>query len=202
MFTARGLMLVMSGPSGAGKGSVRKALLEKVPVRYGVSATTRDPRPGEKSGRDYHFVSTQEFRRWIRQGKLCEWAEVYGHLYGTPREPMLTWLKQGYDVIVEKDVVGAKSLRKEFPEAVFVFIMPPSTDELRRRVTERGTEGPEDISRRLSRADSEMDQVLSYDYVITNHDVNESAETLRCIMVAEKCRTDRVRVGWEGSNLT
>ncbi len=192
---SRGLLLVLSGPSGAGKGSVRKTLEKRTSVRYGVSATTRRPRPGEVEGRDYHFIAPDEFRRWIRDGKLCEWAEVYGHLYGTPREPMLTWLRQGYDVVVEKDVQGAHTIRKECAEAAFVFIMPPSAGELKRRIEERGTEAPGDVARRLSRAGAEMDRVHEYDYVIINEDVEHSAEILRCILVAEKSRRERVFSG-------
>ncbi len=190
----RGLLLVLSGPSGAGKGTVRRRLAEITPVNYGVSATTRRPRPGEVDGKDYYFLSSEEFRNRIRRGEFLEWAEVYGSLYGTPREPLLSCLTEGQDVLVEKDIQGARTIRQRYPEAVLVFIMPPSVVDLEERVRGRGTEDTIQLERRLGRAREEMAAMTDYDYVLVNDDLDTCAHALSCIMVAERCRPLRFGV--------
>lgn len=187
-----GLLIVLSAPSGAGKGAVRAALQRRLPeLRYGVSVTTRKPRPGERHGIDYEFIDEETFRRRVEEGHFIEWAKVYDNLYGTPREPMETWLAQGHDVIVEKDIQGAQVLMEAYPDATFVFILPPSLEELRRRITNRGTESPEARQQRLRSAREELAVVDLYDYCVINDDVEEAAERLWAIIIAEKSRVQR-----------
>lgn len=189
-----GLLVVLSGPSGSGKGTLRRMVQELVPdLEYGVSATTRPPRPGERDGVDYHFLTREEFLRRVDAGDFVEWADVYGHLYGTPRQPMESLVAAGRVVIVEKDVQGARTLMERYPDAVFVFVLPPSLDELERRIVRRGTEPPEVRARRLESAREELAYVDRYDYCIVNEDGNprSAAERLRCIITAERCRVRR-----------
>lgn len=192
--TPPGLLVVLSGPSGSGKGTVRRMLQELLPdVVYGVSATTRPPRPGERDGVDYHFLSREEFLRRVEAGEFVEWADVYGHLYGTPREPMESLVAAGRVVVVEKDVQGARTLMERYPDAVFVFVLPPSLEALQQRIDRRGTESPESRARRLESARAELTFVERYDYCIVNEDGNprSAAERLRCIITAERCRVRR-----------
>ena len=138
-----GLMIVLSAPSGAGKGAIRQRLQERMPgLLYAVSVTTRPKRPGEVDGVNYHFVTPEEFQARVAAGEFVEWARVYGNYYGTPREPMETWLREGRDVICEKDVQGALSLMDIYPDAVYIFTMPPSLEELRRRIGAPGRPKP------------------------------------------------------------
>ncbi len=183
---------MLSGPSGAGKGSVRRRLLERMSLRYGVSATTRKPRPGEVDGREYCFLSRSEFERRIEAGEFIEWAEVYGNLYGTPQQPLLDWLTAGVDVVVEKDVQGASTLRQRCPFAVLVFIMPPTLAQLEQRVRGRGTEDDAQLGRRLARAAQEMEASRHYDYVIVNDDLEECVQALAAVVTAERHRAWRV----------
>ncbi|HEY8448929.1 MAG TPA: guanylate kinase [Bacillota bacterium] len=192
--TLPGLLIVLSAPSGAGKGAVRAALQKRMPeLRYGVSVTTRPPRPGERDGTDYRFVDEASFHQLVAAGALVEWACVYDHYYGTPREPMESWLEQGIDVIVEKDIQGAKTLMERYPDAVFIFILPPSLEELRRRMLRRGTESPAARNQRLRSAREELTAVDDYDYCVVNENVDEAARCVQAIITAEKCRVERYR---------
>lgn len=189
-----GLLVVLSGPSGSGKGTLRRLVQELMPdVVYGVSATTRPPRPGERDGVDYYFLTRDEFLRRVERGEFVEWAEVYGHLYGTPREPMESLVAAGRTVIVEKDVQGARTLMETYRDAVFVFVLPPSLEELARRIQRRGTEPPEAREQRLRSAREELAHVERYDYCVVNEDGDprSAAERLRCIILAERCRVRR-----------
>ncbi|MFO7245181.1 MAG: guanylate kinase [Thermaerobacter sp.] len=187
-----GLLVVLSAPSGAGKGAVRAAVQRRLPdLRYGVSVTTRPPRPGEQHGVHYEFVDHDTFEERVRRGDFLEWADVYGHRYGTPRQPMEDWLRRGIDVIVEKDVQGARTLMDLLPDAVYVFILPPSLAELRRRITMRGTESDEARQQRLRSAREELRTVERYDYCIVNDDVEQAADQLCAIITAEKLRVER-----------
>ena len=187
-----GLLVVLSAPSGAGKGAVRAAVQRRMPeLRYGVSVTTRPARPGEQHGVHYEFVDEETFRRRLEAGEFLEWARVYGHHYATPRQPMEDWLRQGIDVIVEKDVQGARTLMDLCPDAVFIFILPPSLEELRRRMLQRGTESPEARSQRLRSAREELHAVDRYDYCVVNDDVERAAGQVCAIIEAEKCRVER-----------
>ena len=187
-----GLLVVLSAPSGAGKGAVRAAVQRRRPeLRYGVSVTTRPARPGEQHGVHYEFVDEATFERRVRAGEFLEWATVYGHRYGTPRQPLEDWLREGYDVIVEKDVQGARTLMELLPDAVYVFILPPSLEELRRRMIGRGTESPEARRQRLRSAREELHAVDRYDYCIVNDDVERAADLLCAVIDAEKAKVER-----------
>jgi guanylate kinase len=189
---APGLLVVISGPSGAGKGAVRRELQQcRDGLVYGVSCTTREPRPGEQPGEHYFFLSEEEFHRRIEEGELVEWAEVYGNYYGTPREPMESLLAEGTDVIVEKDTQGATTLMEEYPDAVYVFILPPSLDELQNRIEKRGTECEAVQETRLASAQEELAYLKCYDYVVVNDDIERAASCLGAIITAEKCRVSR-----------
>lgn len=195
----RGLLVVISGPSGAGKGTLRRPLLAAVPeLRFSVSATTRPPRPGEVDGVNYHFWSRERFQQEVDGGRMLEWAEYLGNLYGTPREPVERLLAEGVDVLLEKEMQGAEQLKRRFPDGVFVFILPPSVDELRRRIMQRATEDPAEQQARLEKAIREIRSLPSYryDYALVNDRVEDAVERLRAIILAERCRVSRQRAGW------
>lgn len=189
----RGVLLVLSGPSGTGKGAVcglvRQHLGES--VAYSISATTRKPRPGEEHGREYFFFSREEFEALREQNGFLEWAQVYDNYYGTPRAFVEDVLASGRDCILEIDPQGALQVRQATAEAVLVFIAPPSLEELRRRLTGRGTEAAEEVEKRLSCAESELAYQKQYDYVIVNHTVEQAAADMEAILRAEKCRGQR-----------
>jgi len=188
----RALLLVVSAPSGAGKTTLCRFLIERLGFRFSVSHTTRPPRPGEVEGRDYYFVSREEFEDMISRGEFLEWAEVHGHLYGTSRAEVEGALARGEDLLLDIDVQGAASLRRTLPEAVFVFIAPPSLAELERRLRARGTESEEALRRRLSRAREEMTFAPWFDYVVVNDRVERAFEDLAAIVRAERCRPHRL----------
>lgn len=191
---ALGLMIVLSAPSGAGKGAIRQRLQERMPdLLYAVSVTTRPQRPGEEDGVNYHFVTPEEFQARVVAGDFVEWARVYGNYYGTPREPMETWLREGRSVICEKDIQGALKLMEIYPEAVYIFTMPPSLEELRRRIEQRGTESEEARRQRLASADAELACVDRYDYLVINDDLERAVEDVLAIIRAEQLRTQRRR---------
>lgn len=188
----QGFLVVLSGPSSVGKDTLLGAVLGKIPdMVYSVSATTRPPRPGEKQGVDYHFLSEKEFRDLIANDGLLEWADYCGNLYGTPRAFVEEMLVRGMIVISDIDIQGAKQLRQTMPEGVFVFLMPPSLEELRRRIVRRATDPPEAIASRMARAEEEMDAVVDYDYWIVNADLGEAVQDLRAIIRAERLRVSR-----------
>jgi len=185
----KGKIFVITAPSGCGKGTLRRALLKEAPsIQFCPSLTTRAPRPGEVDGVDYIFVSREDFLRKRDRGELIEWAEVYGNLYGTPKKDIEMALSQGRDVILEKDVQGARTLRKVFPEGIFIFILPPSFDELKRRMEARGTESEEDKRVRLESARDEIADLGTFDYVIINSDVERAKQRLLAITVGERMR--------------
>ena len=184
--TGRGRLVVLVGPSAVGKSTVVRCLRERVPeVVFSVSATTRDPRPGEVHGRDYYFVADTEFDRMIHAGELLEWAEIHGGLQrsGTPAVPVQHALDEGKPVLVEVDLVGARSVREAMPEAVMVFMAPPSWDVLVERLTSRGTESTEVIERRLATARVELAAEAEFDTVIVNDDVQRACDQLVSLMV-------------------
>jgi guanylate kinase len=186
------LLLVISGPSGVGKGTLVSRYMEKHPESYlSISLTTRSPRPSEAHGKDYYFVSREDFQRYIEGQKLLEWAEVFGDLYGTPREPVEEALKSGKDVILEIDVQGGIKVKESLPEAVLIFVLPPSKEELQNRLTKRGTENLLQLKRRLEIAEVEFKYIRYYDYYLINDELERAVAGLESIVFAEKHRVFR-----------
>lgn len=191
----RGVLLVLSGPSGTGKGTVCKAVRDDLgdAIAYSISATTRTPRVGEVHGREYFFFRKEEFEDLRDQDGFLEWAQVYDNYYGTPRAFVEKVLDSGRDCILEIDPQGALQVRKATDEAVLVFIVPPSLDELRRRLTGRGTESLAEVEKRLSCAEAELAYRHQYDYIIVNDTVELAAEKMKAILMAERCRANRAK---------
>ena len=188
----KGLLIVLSGPSGAGKGTICKALMEKEKdLKLSISATTRQPRSGEIEGKNYFFKSEEEFEKMIENDSFLEWAKVYGHYYGTPKDFVLKNLDEGNDVVLEIDIQGALKIKEKFPEGIFIFILPPSMEELKNRIKKRGTETEEEIIKRFKSAYEELNYVSRYNYVVINDSVEEAVEKIKAIIIAEKCRVDR-----------
>ena len=185
----KGRLFVVSGPSGAGKSTVLRALLERRKnLQFSVSATTRPPREGEEDGVHYYFLSVDTFREWIEQDAFLEHAAYVGNFYGTPRKYVEEALDQGNDVVLDIEVQGAAQVRQREPEAVHIFIAPPSWEELERRLRSRGTDTPERIQERLSRARVEFVSARAYDYLVVNDALDTAVEELDAIMTAEHCR--------------
>ena len=187
-----GLLVVISGPSGVGKGTICKEVLKEHPeLTMSISVTTRDPRPGERDGVHYFFRSKEDFKMMIEQDLLLEYANVYGNdYYGTPKEYVHQELYQGNDVILEIDVRGALQVKKNFPRAILIFIAPPSLYELERRLTMRGTEDQEKVNERLQTAVEELQEMRSYDYLVVNDVVENARDKVIQIINAEKCRIE------------
>ena len=185
---------MLSGPSGVGKGTVRKALFnqEDIQFQYSVSATTRNPREGEVNGVDYFFKMREEFERMIANDELLEWAEFVGYYYGTPIAYVEQTLQQGKDVFLEIEVQGALQVKKAFPEGVFIFLAPPSLSELKSRIVGRGTETEDVIHNRLTVAKEEIEMMDAYDYVVENDEVQLACDRIKAIVVSEHCRRERV----------
>lgn len=188
-----GSLFIISAPSGAGKSTLVNALLlQDAGLSLSISHTTRAPRAGEADGRDYHFVSREVFLAMRSRGEFLESAEVHGNLYGTSRVWIEVRMTAGHDIVLEIDCQGAEQLRKQFPEAVAVFILPPSMTELERRLRGRGTESDEVIARRLEGASREMQRVRQFDYVIINSSFSEALGLLQAVVVAARQRVARV----------
>jgi guanylate kinase len=192
----RGLLIVLSSPSGAGKTTISRMLLEADPeIAMSVSATTRAKRPGEVEGRDYYFVDDAEFDRMIADNEFVEWATVFGCRYGTPKAPVKQALREGRDILFDIDWQGARQLEPDFGEnLVTIFLLPPSMGELERRLRERGTDGEEVIADRMHRAAGEIEHWAEYEYVLVNRDVRQCLEQVRGVVAAE--RSTRVRQTW------
>ena len=187
----KGMLLVISGPSGVGKGTVSKHLDADESIVYSVSCTTRAPRPGEVEGRDYYFIGEERFRQMVENDGFLEYANVHGHCYGTPRAPVMERLEAGQNVRLEIDTQGALQVMEKMPDCVSVFILPPSFAELRRRLEGRNTEQREEIERRLRNARGEVAMMGRYQYLIINDDVERAYAALRHIVEAEKQRASR-----------
>ena len=185
MSDAKGILFVISGPSGTGKGSICAGLSLHGEAVISVSMTTRQPRPGEVDGKSYYFVEKEAFREIIEKDGFYEYAEVYDEYYGTPKAPVIEKLAEGQNVILEIDPQGAKQIKNVSPDCVLVFILPPSLDELRKRIEGRGSETPEKIEQRLSRARNEIKTIENYDYCVVNHDLDTAIADVEMIIWAE-----------------
>ena len=190
----RGLLIVISGPSGAGKGTICKSFLERNPeVAISVSATTRSPRAGEVEGVNYYFMSKDDFKKKIQDNDFLEYEEVYDNFYGTPKSNVEELLESGKDVILEIDIQGALKVKENTEEGVFIFILPPSMEELKARIIKRGSETPESLMKRFKSAYKEINFISRYNYAVVNDEVETAVEKLEAIINAEKCRVDRIK---------
>jgi guanylate kinase len=189
----RGLLIVLSGPSGVGKGTVRKALfeMEEHDLTYSVSMTTRPKRDGETDGVDYYFVSREDFKKRINENGFLEYEEFFGNYYGTPRDKVEHQLNLGHEVVLEIEVQGALKVRDEVKDAVFIFLVPPSKKALKNRLISRGTEDDATIDARLSKAEKEFKLAHKYDYIVVNDDVHNAADRILAIIRAEHAKTER-----------
>ena len=185
---SKGLLFVVSGPSGAGKGTICKKLIEKVNIELSVSMTTRKPRPGEVDGKNYFFVPEEKFLETINNDGFLEYAKVYGNYYGTPKEIVMKKLDEDQDVVLEIDIQGALKIRESYPKGVFIFILPPSMSELRKRITGRGSETEDDINLRLGETLKEVSYIDKYDYCVINGEINEAVNRVAAIIKAEHSR--------------
>lgn len=194
MYKKRGLLIVLSGPSGVGKGTVRKELFSQPDTNYeySISMTTRAPREGEVDGVDYFFKTREEFEELIQQNRLLEHAEYVGNYYGTPLDYVEQTLEAGRDVFLEIEVQGAEQVRKQVPEGLFIFLAPPSLSALEERLIGRGTESAEVIQSRVEKAREELDMMNLYDYVVENDEVHHACHRINAIVTAEHCRRERV----------
>ncbi|ABS73914.1 MULTISPECIES: guanylate kinase [Bacillus] len=190
----RGLLIVLSGPSGVGKGTVRQAIFSQQDTKfeYSISVTTRNPREGEVDGVDYFFKSRDEFERMIENNKLLEWAEYVGNYYGTPVDYVEQTLQEGKDVFLEIEVQGALQVRNAFPEGLFIFLAPPSLSELKNRIVTRGTETDDLIENRMNAAKAEIEMMDAYDYVVENDDIQTACDKINAIVLAEHLKRERV----------
>lgn len=200
----KGFLIVLSGPSGAGKNSVMNAVFPTIPnLKYSVSVTTRPPRKGEVDGVDYFFRTEEEFDELIQQDKLLEYATFVGYRYGTPKDFVMEQIANGNTVIMDIDIQGASQIRQKMPEAVFVFLLPPTRAELEKRLTLRGSDAQGEIAERLQKSWEELQHVVHYDYFIINDELSRAAEQLRNIILSESSKVSRIDLAelqslWEG----
>lgn len=197
----RGLLFVVSAPSGAGKTTLCKEIVSIVPgLKHSISYTTRKPRPGEVHGREYFFVDEGQFQSMIQRNEFAEWAPVYGHLYGTPRQALTETMEKGLDVLLEIDSQGAIQIKKRFDDAVYIYIMPPSIEALRLRLQHRAGDSPEEIQRRLQKAREEVWSYREYYYIVRNDDMKQALKELEAIILAERIKTKRLDIAWLEDN--
>ena len=189
----KGNLIVISGPSGAGKGTICKALLEREDNLYiSVSATTRSPRKGEVNGVNYYFLTQEEFKKKVDNNEFLEWAEVHGNYYGTPKFNVEEMINEGKNIILEIDVQGALNVKKNCEDAQIIFILPPSMEELKRRIIARGSETPESLIKRFKTAYEEINYISKYNYAVVNDDLEEAVKKVQNILYAEDCRVSNI----------
>jgi guanylate kinase len=185
----RGILFVISGPSGVGKGTIKEALLRNLQdIKLSISATTRPMREGEIEGRDYFYLSPEEFAGKLENDDFLEYASVYSNMYGTPKQYVMDKIQSGYDVLLEIDIQGALKVKEKMPDGVFIFIQPPSVEALEQRINGRGKDSPESIQTRLAACREEMTMVLHYDYLVINDELDEAMQKVQSIIIAERCR--------------
>jgi len=197
----RGILFIISAPSGTGKTTLCKQLAANLPgLWHSISYTTRKPRPGEEHGRDYYFVEEQTFQEMIARNDFVEWAHVYGHLYGTPWKSLTEKIEQGVDVLLEIDVQGAMQIKKRFEDSVSIFILPPSMTVLRSRLQTRASDTPEEIQQRLHKVKEEVWSFREYAYIVRNEDLDLSLRDLESIFWSERLKTKRLNMTWLENN--
>lgn len=189
----KGLLVVISGPSGTGKGTICKELISKNKFWMSISATTRSPRKGEINGVNYYFFTEETFKAKIKKKDFLEYAKVYGNYYGTPKAEVLKAINEGKDVILEIDIQGALKVKKAYPKGIFIFILPPSMEELKSRIIKRGSETPESLMTRFKSAYKEINYVSKYNYAVINDTVEYAVKNIESIIDAERCRVDRIK---------
>lgn len=187
----KGKLFIVSGPSGTGKGTICKRLIDETDVELSVSMTTRNPREGEVDGKSYYFTTKEAFQQAIEDGGFLEWAEVYGNYYGTPKAKVEEKLATGIDVLLEIDIQGALNVKEAYPNGIFIFILPPSMTELRKRITGRGTDSEASINLRLSQTLKEVSYIDKYDYCVVNGELDEAVARVKAIVVAEHSRVSK-----------
>ena len=191
---AKGIFIVVSAPSGTGKSTICQKLLQACPeLKFSVSYTSRPPRPNEVDGKDYHFISRQEFQSRIDDGEFVEWVENYGNLYGSSRKAIESFLHNGQDLLLDIEPRGAKNIKRKFRGGVYVFVLPPSRDELLKRLEGRGCETDKVIQDRFDQAERELKEISWYDYTIINKDLEIAVDQLISIYKAEKCKRTKLR---------
>lgn len=191
-FGNKGKLFVLSGPSGVGKGTICKKLLENIDLEISVSATTRKPREGEIEGVSYFFVNHDRFEDMIQKGEFFEHAEVFGNYYGTPKQKVLDKLAWGKDVLLEIDVQGAMQVKENYPESITIFVCPPSLTTLKHRLAGRGTESEESLNQRIAKALTEIEMLKNYDYYIVNDELDDAVKNVKSIIYAEHHRIDEI----------
>jgi|SRR5665647_342865 len=188
----KGIIFVVSGPSGVGKGTTLKVLIDHNPnIKFSISATSREPRKGEIDGQQYFFVSEEKFQQMIKKEEFIEWVKYCGHYYGTPKNHVEEMLNNSFDVVFEIEVEGALNVKKAYPDSVIIFMLPPTFEELENRLQKRGSEREEDVQKRLERAKFELSFANRFDYAIINSYVEDSANKLESILIAEKLSVKR-----------
>jgi guanylate kinase len=193
----RGQLFVVSAPSGTGKTTICREVLKIVPdLKLSISYTTRPPRPIEKDGKDYFFIADSKFREMVQQGAFAEWAQVHGHSYGTPKQLLLSSVDNGQDILLNIDSQGAMQLKKSFSQAVFVYLLPPSFETLKARLTDRASDPSEVINRRLEKAAEEIRNYSAYTYLIINDDLKKAVDDLRALIQAERLKVHLVDHAW------
>lgn len=191
----KGLLFVISGPSGVGKGTIRKEISKIFPeLKYSISANTRPPRQDEQEGVDYYFVTKEKFELMIKENKFAEWAMVHDEYKGTPVDFLIEQREKGNDVILEIDVQGARQIKEKFPEGIFIFIAPPSWEDLVERLQKRGTETKKNLKKRLNDAFDEIQQIGNYDYIVINDELERAVKKVESIIIVERCRVTNYEI--------